>query len=317
MARLWSIAAITIIAFAAGLSQAGGDKQKEKDFFVKGTLAKTDPRDKDRGGPSQVHTVTLKAGKAYTIDMVGMGFDAYLRLLDAKGNQLEEDDDSGGNLNARIIFNCTRDAEYTVLCTTFGANEAGNYTLTVKVSGDVTKNSSSHAQLLGKAAPDFEADFAINGKTAKLADLKGKVVLLAFLDVRSGASTALLPKLSEWHKAHKDAGLVVLGLTYYASDIGQKVRFDAESGKLVNAKEGDRKTEQAAFVAFARHHKIEHALLTMPRQNALAAFDAYLVNGCPQVALVDRAGNVRLIDVGGEKGAAGVESELKKLLTEK
>lgn len=53
----------------------------------------------------------MKAGKVYTIDMVSKDFDSYLRLFDPKGNQLEEDDDSGGDLNSRIVFNCTQDGE--------------------------------------------------------------------------------------------------------------------------------------------------------------------------------------------------------------
>jgi hypothetical protein len=35
------------------------------------------------------------------------------------------------------------------------------------------------------------------------------------------------------------------------------------------------------------------------------------------VVLIDRQGMIRLIDVGGDKGAPNVEPEIKKLLTEK
>jgi hypothetical protein len=37
----------------------------------------------------------------------------------------------------------------------------------------------------------------------------------------------------------------------------------------------------------------------------------------PQLVLIDRKGIVRLIDVGGEKSSATVETEIKKLLAEK
>jgi hypothetical protein len=58
-------------------------------------------------------------------------------------------------------------------------------------------------------------------------------------------------------------------------------------------------------------------LLALPKQAALDAFDTYAVNGLPQVVLIDRKGVVRLIDVGGEKTSAYVETELKKVLAEK
>src|ERR1051325_2266123 len=198
MVRFRAMTALTFLTLAATLSSAG----EEKDFVVSGKLSKDDPKDQQRGGPSQVHKLKLKAGKAYTIDMVGQGIDSYLRLLDPKGNQLDEDDDSGGNLNAKILFNCTKDGEYAIVCTTFGANEAGAYTLTVKMTGDITKSASSHAQMLNNPAPDFQGDLAVNGKPLKLSSLKGKTVLVAFLDIRNGSSTALLPKLAEWRKAN-------------------------------------------------------------------------------------------------------------------
>ena len=137
----------------------------------------------------------MKAGNVYTIDMVSTELDSYLRLLDPKGNQLEEDDDSGGNLNARIIFNCTKDGDYKVVTTSFGPDMKGAYSLTVKTTGGIQVPSTAHKQMLGKPAPEINGDFAINGKAIKLADLKGKVVLLYFWEVRSSASVALLPAL--------------------------------------------------------------------------------------------------------------------------
>src|SRR4051794_33356149 len=101
MARSWTITLLAFAIVAGGLTQAGGDKQKDKPVKVEGKFTKDDPRDAERKGPSQIHVVPLKAGKAYTIDMVSTDVDSYLRLLDNKDVQLAEDDDSGGNLNAQ------------------------------------------------------------------------------------------------------------------------------------------------------------------------------------------------------------------------
>jgi hypothetical protein len=318
MTRFWAIGVVLIIALTATLGR-GGDKAK--DFQAKGVLTKDDPKDQGRGGPSQTHTVAMKAGNVYTIDMVktelDSGLDPYLRLLDPKGIQLEEDDDSGGELNARIIFNCTKDGNYKIVATSFGPDMKGAYTLTVKTTGGIPIPSSAHKQMIGKPAPEIVGDFAINGKVAKLANLKGKVVLLYFWEVRSSASVAYLPRLAEWNKTHKKDGLRIVGATFYASEINQKLGFDEEEGTITTVKKADRKSDQALLRAFAKFHKIDHLLMALTKQEALAANDAYVVNGLPQIVLIDRQGMVRLIDVGGEKGSANVEIELKKLLAEK
>ncbi len=315
MKRLWTIAVPFLIALTATLTQAGGEKAK--DFHAKGSLTKDDPKDQGRGGPSQVHVVTMKAGNVYTIDMESSEVDSYLRLLDPKGEQLAEDDDSGGNLNARIIFNCTKDGAYKVVATTFGPDMKGAYSLTVKTTGGIPVPSTAHKEMVAKPAPQIVGDFAVNGNVVKLADLKGKVVLLYFWEVRSSASVAFLPRLAQWNKSHKKDGLAIVGATFYGSDIDQKLGFDEEEGKITTVKKADRKSDQALLRAFARYHKIDHLLMALTMQEALAANDAYVVNGLPQAILIDRQGIVRLIDLGGEKGSANVEAELKKLLAEK
>ena len=63
--------------------------------------------------------------------MVSKEIDAYLRLEDANGKQLAEDDDSGGNLDARIIFTAPRDGIYRVVATSCSPAN-GRFTLSVK-----------------------------------------------------------------------------------------------------------------------------------------------------------------------------------------
>ena len=312
MNRSFAIALVAFAVLVVGWTHAG--VEKGKDFVVKGTLTKDDGKDAMRGGPMQTHKIFLKGGAVYTIDMVSSEMDSYLRLLDPKGKQLDEDDDSGGNLNSRIVFNCVNDGNYQIVTTTFGADmKGGNYVLTVKTTGGVQKPTTAHINMVGKAAPDFKADFALNGNAAKLSDLKGKKVLVYFWDVRSSACSALLPKLNDWHTKYKD-DLKIVGVTYYTYEIGQKLSFDTEEGKIVTAKKADRESDQALFKAFASHHKIEHTLWALTKADALATYDTYVVNGVPQIVLIDGEGNVRHIDVNGEKGVDNVEMEIKKLL---
>ena len=55
-----------------------------------------------------------------------------LRLEDANGQQLEQDDDGGGDFNARIVFRAPPTATIDVIVTTFNEGETGDYTLTVQ-----------------------------------------------------------------------------------------------------------------------------------------------------------------------------------------
>ena len=316
MMRFWTFSMVVFLTMVAGLTQAG-DKEKGKDFKVQGKLTKDDFKDPQRGGASQTHVVPLKAGKVYTIDMVSTQFDSYLRLLDSKDTQLGEDDDSGGDLNAQIVFACSKDGNYKIVCTTFGPDGLGDYTLTVKANGAAAQPSTAHAKLIGDTAPDFKGDFAVNGKPAKLSALEAKVVVLDFCDVRSSQCIALQAKLGEWHKAYKAKGLTVVSVAFYPSDIGQALEFNKETGGVTTVKKSDRKSDRALFGAFAAHHKIAHLLMLLPKQDALDAYNAYYVNGVPQLVLIDRKGMVRLIDVGGEKSSATVEAEIKKLIAEK
>jgi uncharacterized protein (TIGR03067 family) len=312
---------IMMVAFAVimgGGSQASEKKKAFKDIMISGELNENDLKDAQRNGPSKTHEVKLIAGKVYTIDMVSTAFDSYLRILDEKGNQLDEDDDSGGDLNARILFNCTKDGVYKIVCTTFdGMATGGAYTLTVKASGNAPPQpSSAQSKMIGAAAPDFIGDFAVNGEPVKLSSLQGKVVLVNFCDMRNAQSVAMLPRLAQWSKSYKDKGLEIVTITFYPSAIDQALEFDKETGTIKAAKRADRKSDRGLCKDFAAYHKIDHLLMMLPKQDALDVFNAYYVNGMPQVVLVDRKGNVRLIDVGGEKSTGTVETELKKVLAD-
>jgi len=61
--------------------------------------------------------------------------DPFLRLEDRDGLVLAEDDDSGGNLNARIVFKPGKTGTYRVVATTFAhfkVIEEGPYVLSVR-----------------------------------------------------------------------------------------------------------------------------------------------------------------------------------------
>jgi hypothetical protein len=98
--------------------------------LVAGTAAVKDKLTlKSAKSPFSPHTgcvlyrVALKAGTIYVIDLESADFDAYLTLADAGLRVLASDDDSGGNRNARIRFECKQDGSYHIAATGLGLPE--------------------------------------------------------------------------------------------------------------------------------------------------------------------------------------------------
>ena len=115
----------------AALAQINADPN-QKEFQVQGVLTPGDPLDRVRQQHFHVvHTYRMKAGQTYTIDLTS-GWDNFLRLENAQGQQLAQDDDSGGNLNARISFRAPQDGWYRIIVTTYAPGASGSYTLTVR-----------------------------------------------------------------------------------------------------------------------------------------------------------------------------------------
>jgi hypothetical protein len=78
------------------------------------------------GSANQMVTITLESNV----------FDAYVQLLDADGQVVAEDDDSAGNLNARISDALlTEDGRYTINVSSFSGSASGDFTLTLEEAG--------------------------------------------------------------------------------------------------------------------------------------------------------------------------------------
>jgi hypothetical protein len=91
--------------------------------------ARKDKKDKTGAPPIQTST-----GKTCMIDMESPQFDTYLRLEDAPGKVLEENDDiSKDNENSRIVFTPKEDGTFRIIATSFQQRGIGAYTLTIRV----------------------------------------------------------------------------------------------------------------------------------------------------------------------------------------
>jgi thiol-disulfide isomerase/thioredoxin len=172
--------------------------------------------------------------------------------------------------------------------------------------------------LVGKPAPEIAGEFTVNGKPVKLADLKGKVVLLDFWAVWCGPCIATFPHLRELDKEYKDKGLEIVGLTMYNGDRGQKFKFDKETGKLAKADSLTNKEEQELLKDFNTFHKLTHRLQAMSGDEWKKVGSAYGVTGIPQMVVIDKKGVVQMIKVGsGEENAKAISEKIKELIAAK
>jgi hypothetical protein len=82
------------------------------------------------GAADVTYSFPASAGQVVTITLTSDDFDAALRLRDASGRELASDDDSAGNLNARIAdFAVPADGVYTVVVTSSSGTSSGRFTL--------------------------------------------------------------------------------------------------------------------------------------------------------------------------------------------
>lgn len=131
------------LLIAGGVLQAkpakdGTDEAKKTDqsaafkpIEISGELAGTDANDPKLNQPAKKFTVKLHKDKTYIIDLVSKDFDAFLRLLDKNGKELAEDDDGGGDLNARVIYSPTESADHEIVAATFDG-QVGKFSLKVR-----------------------------------------------------------------------------------------------------------------------------------------------------------------------------------------
>jgi cytochrome c biogenesis protein CcmG, thiol:disulfide interchange protein DsbE len=116
----------------------------------------------------------------------------------------------------------------------------------------------------GQAAPDFTVQ-TLDGKTVKLSDYKGKVVMLNFWATWCEDCRTEMPELIKTYEEHKDQGLVILGV--------------------------DIKESQAAVKTFADTNDVNYPIV-MDKDGAVA-LDEYKVKPIPTTFFIDRDGVLR------------------------
>jgi peroxiredoxin len=132
--------------------------------------------------------------------------------------------------------------------------------------------------LEGQPAPDFSLQ-SLDGKTYKLSDLKGKVLLLDFWATWCGPCREELPIIEKLHKEFSGKGLVVLGIN---------------------------DEDKATVQQFVKQQKLTFTNLL---DSGGAVARAYKVTAIPRVILIDKDGKI-------VKDITGYSPENEKILRE-
>lgn len=103
------------------------------DQTISGSLTTSDPTLSDNSHFDD-YILTARAGEAMVIDLRSGDFDSYLTLgqmVEGEFDNLETDDDSGGDHDARIRYTFPEDGQYIIRVNSLEGGERGNYTLRV------------------------------------------------------------------------------------------------------------------------------------------------------------------------------------------
>jgi thiol-disulfide isomerase/thioredoxin len=146
----------------------------------------------------------------------------------------------------------------------------------------------TESALVGKPAPDFTLDL-LGGKKFRLAQNKGKVVILDFWATWCGPCLQAMPQVEAVAKEFHDRGVELVA---------------------VNLQE-----EPAQITAMLERHKLEPTVV-LDRDGVVA--EKYAANAIPQTVIIDRHGTIaRLFVGGGPHLGEQLRDALKLLLKEK
>ena len=117
--ELWDDAELFVKAIRTGLLQ----------ITLQGSLSPT--------ARAQDHEIQLVGGRVYVIDLESSAFDPQLKLHDAAGKVLAENDDAGStNRNARVVFTAPADGVYRLVATSYRETGTGAYRLRIAALKD-------------------------------------------------------------------------------------------------------------------------------------------------------------------------------------
>ena len=144
----------------------------------------------------------------------------------------------------------------------------------------------------GIPAPEIIGQTWLNAAPTRLADLKGKVVLIEFWTFGCYNCRNVEPHVKEWHRKYADQGLVVIGIHTPETDFERYVK---------NVEH------------YVREQHISYAVVT---DNDFTTWNRYGNRAWPTVYLIDKHGLIRYSHI-GEGSYAQTEQQIQILLAER
>ena len=141
-------------------------------------------------------------------------------------------------------------------------------------------------------APELTNETWLNVEAPlRLADLRGKVVIVEMWTFGCINCQHVMPSLKEWHSKYKDQGLVIIGNHF------PEFSFEADLANLKDAIE---------------RYEIEYPVA---QDNDGATWRAYKNHYWPALYLIDKQGHIRYVHI-GEGRYSQTEENIKALLEE-
>lgn len=183
--------------------------------------------------------------------------------------------------------------------------------------------------LLRKTAPEIAIDASLNGKVKRLAQFRGKVVLLDFWAVWCGPCVGSFPHLRDLDESYREDGLEVVGVTAYQErfdfdttsnklKVVGEIKTDEEKGTFTVTGGLDRDRELKMLKNLLAHHELRFPMLVLSADEWKKTSATYGVQILPTTVLIDRLGVVRLVQHGtSEELFTELTGHIEKLLAER
>lgn len=144
---------------------------------------------------------------------------------------------------------------------------------------------------LGRAAPEISNDIWLNSEPLRMADLRGRVVMVEFWTFGCWNCRNIEPYVKSWHKKYATEGLVVIAIH------SPEFQYEHDVNRVKE---------------YIRQHKLPYAV---PIDNEFKTWRKYENRYWPTLYLIDKKGKIQYIKI-GEGAYERTEQEIRRLLAE-
>ena len=157
---------------------------------VSTTLAVSDPIYAERGTHYRGYSFSGAAGDRVELRVASESMDTYLILLGPDGLELARDDDSAGNLDARVVVSLPSAGSYTLVATTFSSGTIGDLSVFVDhyVERPVTIGAISMGETRELVVDNTDGE-VMNGSRGEILTFEGEAGTQVTYSVMSASST--------------------------------------------------------------------------------------------------------------------------------